>query len=261
MYITPSPFGKNIHNLERELGVKLFERKNNSLKLTPKGGALYQKIKSLDLFFTSLENDLCPPLWNNKIVHLECDDYFYGKNAFLGEYFHNKIISMRRCSGNHLGFVERITTGSVDAFILSGSYIQTPEVDYMKIATKKVCLIMTDSIFHKNKNITNILNNKPIILESFNESHPLSILYMKVLSRLDIMFKVIFMPEKKGRYDLLLAGSGVMIVAEDVYLGIKDKNPQIIKIKLPTDLSEIDFFIHYHKANKLFRTNEKHPNR
>ncbi|WP_414037730.1 helix-turn-helix domain-containing protein, partial [Obesumbacterium proteus] len=44
LFITPSPLGKSINNLEEQLGYELFTRSNDGLKLTSKGNCLYTEL-------------------------------------------------------------------------------------------------------------------------------------------------------------------------------------------------------------------------
>ncbi|WP_367299364.1 LysR family transcriptional regulator [Hafnia alvei] len=79
LFITPSPLGKSINNLEEQLGYELFTRSNDGLKLTSKGNCLYTELLPKYEELVKLENEIVRGrgLTQNPIIKIGVNNYYF----------------------------------------------------------------------------------------------------------------------------------------------------------------------------------------
>lgn len=79
LFITPSPLGKSINNLEEQLGYELFTRSNDGLKLTSKGNCLYTELLPKYEELVKLENEIIrgKNLTKNPVIKIGVNNYYF----------------------------------------------------------------------------------------------------------------------------------------------------------------------------------------
>lgn len=155
MGLTQSAITLQIQSLERDLGVKLFERKNNKLNITPKGKIFYSYCISYVNDIENLFKNFSEEIKNNQSYSLDIASNHVGISYILPKYIKElkslyPSIKLKIRNLPRQDCIQRLLNNEIDMFLYP----------------KDINEVLDDFDFHS------IVKYKPILLS--HKNHPLS---------------------------------------------------------------------------------------
>lgn len=169
LFITQPAITKHIHSLEKEFGLRLFNRKGNKIYLTPAGNVLLEysnKISNLEL---KLENEL------NKFKEKLTGKLRIGASTTIAQYvipqviskFHDKFpnVKLTLLSGNTEQIADALNKSEIDLGIVEGK-VKNRDIRYIHFISDELVVAANpkNNLFTKEEISFQELLSLPLIL-------------------------------------------------------------------------------------------------
>ncbi|SCM54922.1 LysR family transcriptional regulator [Hafnia alvei] len=163
LFITPSPLGKSINNLEEQLGYELFTRRNDGLKLTSKGNCLYTELLPKYEELVKLENEIVRGrgLTQNPIIKIGVNNYYFwglcsALDNLLTQYNYNiQIINI------DTDIPYNLHNENIDFYIHNGDALESyANIESTQLQGDRLMLMTGKDLLHKyQNNVEAVLSN------------------------------------------------------------------------------------------------------
>ena len=141
LFISQPAITKNIHSLESELGLRLFNRKGNKIYLTDEGLVLLEHSEKLFSLQLKLEDDL------NSFKDIPTGSFRLGASTTIAQYvippvlsiFHKRFkdVKLSLLTGNTEQIAEALLKGEIDLGIVEGK-IKSKDIHYSKFISDEL---------------------------------------------------------------------------------------------------------------------------
>ncbi len=169
LYITQPAVSKHIHELENHFKVKLFDRNNSGIKLTPAGEILFQHIEQLFSFYRNLEFEM------NTFAQKHKGKLRLGASTTVAQYvlppvlaaFHKKFSDVQIIlTTNNTEHIENaLKNNEIDLGIIEGRSKNT-SIKYSEFIKDEIVLVSSNKNLFAKKEIIKPaeLKNIPLLL-------------------------------------------------------------------------------------------------
>lgn len=256
LFITPSPLGKVIFDLESNLGYELFIRCHNGLKMTKEGQELYDILIPFFHEIKSVENMLCQKNrkieLNNVKIGVGCY-YFSGLSNFIADSLINKRQSFDVSILNECDAESAIKMKVIDVFISTSKILSKKSISERKLPNEKMMIAYSENVKNKNKDVVNIINGSAWAQLRHSEKQPYHQFLNDYISDFGFKSEIISLPDISQVINLIKQGIAISLVPESVGNIPLWKNNDIKLLSIPELDIEVEKYIYYlnRRGNEL----------
>lgn len=146
LHISQPPLSKQIHSLEEELGVKLFERSNRGIQLTKEGNLLYRHANSLIAYSNQIKRELMHE--EDAIIRLGMiTSSVQYTLALIRKFFKDEPTHFEITEGNSFHLLNLLENDMIDLAFIRTPFDMTKSFDYIKLTNDKLVATGLHSFF------------------------------------------------------------------------------------------------------------------
>lgn len=167
-YISQSSFSKTIIKLEKEIGVKLVDRKHHPIALTKGGECFYRHFKAMEPVYRGAMDDLMRYSDNEEISVLICPKSYAFKDALNDFVINTAGASVRFMeTTNYREIIETMLSGDYTFSISSRPLIVSPQLKVTELYDDSLYLaVPRDSVFAGKKMVSLTELDGEVLVES-----------------------------------------------------------------------------------------------
>lgn len=163
--LTAAAAGQQIQQLEKEIGLELFDRTKRSLTLNTHGRSLIEPIQEIVARYEALRSNMQSNLSGTIVLGALVSSLMGAFGKTLNEIKHNyPELEIKLIAGLSSNFLDQILEGTLDAAIVTESPYTLPQsLKWTELYKEPMILIYPNTISSRKKDLKNITPNLPFI--------------------------------------------------------------------------------------------------
>jgi len=163
--LTAAAAGQQIQQLEKEIGLELFDRTKRSLTLNTHGRSLIEPIQEIVARYEALRSNMQSNLSGTIVLGALVSSLMGAFGKTLNEIKHNyPELEIKLIAGLSSNFLDQLLEGTLDAAIVTESPYTLPQsLKWTKLYKEPMILIYPNTISSRKKDLKNITPNLPFI--------------------------------------------------------------------------------------------------
>ena len=163
--LTAAAAGQQIQQLEKEIGLELFDRTKRSLTLNTHGRSLIEPIQEIVARYEALRSNMQSNLSGTIILGALVSSLMGAFGKTLNEIKHNyPELEIKLIAGLSSNFLDQLLEGTLDAAIVTESPYTLPQsLKWTELYKEPMILIYPNTISSRKKDLKNITPNLPFI--------------------------------------------------------------------------------------------------
>ncbi|OWF66359.1 LysR family transcriptional regulator [Polynucleobacter hirudinilacicola] len=163
--LTAAAAGQQIQQLEKEIGLELFDRTKRSLTLNTHGRSLIEPIQEIVARYEALRSNMQSNLSGTIVLGALVSSLMGAFGKTLNEIKHNyPELEIKLIAGLSSNFLDQLLEGTLDAAIVTESPYTLPQsLQWTELYKEPMILIYPNTISSRKKDLKNIAPNLPFI--------------------------------------------------------------------------------------------------
>ena len=163
--LTAAAAGQQIQQLEKEIGLELFDRTKRSLTLNTHGRSLIEPIQEIVARYEALRSNMQSNLSGTIVLGALVSSLMGAFGKTLNEIKHNyPELEIKLIAGLSSNFLDQLLEGTLDAAIVTESPYTLPQsLKWTELYKEPMILIYPNTISSRKKDLKNITPNLPFI--------------------------------------------------------------------------------------------------
>lgn len=163
--LTAAAAGQQIQQLEKEMGLELFDRTKRSLTLNTHGRSLIEPIQEIVARYEALRSNMQSNLSGTIVLGALVSSLMGAFGKTLNEIKHNyPELEIKLIAGLSSNFLDQLLEGTLDAAIVTESPYTLPQsLQWTELYKEPMILIYPNTISNRKKDLKNITPNLPFI--------------------------------------------------------------------------------------------------
>ena len=163
--LTAAAAGQQIQQLEKEIGLELFDRTKRSLTLNTHGRSLIEPIQEIVARYEALRSNMQSNLSGTIVLGALVSSLMGAFGKTLNEIKHNyPELEIKLIAGLSSNFLDQLLEGTLDAAIVTESPYTLPQsLKWTELYKEPMILIYPNTISSRKKDLKNIAPNLPFI--------------------------------------------------------------------------------------------------
>lgn len=163
--LTAAAAGQQIQQLEKEMGLELFDRTKRSLTLNAHGRSLIEPIQEIVARYEALRSNMQSNLSGTIVLGALVSSLMGAFGKTLNEIKHNyPELEIKLIAGLSSNFLDQLLEGTLDAAIVTESPYTLPQsLQWTELYKEPMILIYPNTIPSRKKDLKNITPNLPFI--------------------------------------------------------------------------------------------------
>ncbi len=163
--LTAAAAGQQIQQLEKEMGLELFDRTKRSLTLNAHGRSLIEPIQEIVARYEALRSNMQSNLSGTIVLGALVSSLMGAFGKTLNEIKHNyPELEIKLIAGLSSKFLDQLLEGTLDAAIVTESPYTLPQsLQWTELYKEPMILIYPNTIPSRKKDLKNITPNLPFI--------------------------------------------------------------------------------------------------
>ena len=163
--LTAAAAGQQIQQLEKEIGLELFDRTKRSLILNTHGRSLIEPIQEIVARYEALRSNMQSNLSGTIVLGALVSSLMGAFGKTLNEIKHNyPELEIKLIAGLSSNFLDQLLEGTLDAAIVTESPYTLPQsLQWTELYKEPMILIYPNTISSRKKDLKNIAPNLPFI--------------------------------------------------------------------------------------------------
>ena len=163
--LTAAAAGQQIQQLEKEMGLELFDRTKRSLTLNTHGRSLIEPIQEIVARYEALRSNMQSNLSGTIVLGALVSSLMGAFGKTLNEIKHNyPELEIKLIAGLSSNFLDQLLEGTLDAAIVTESPYTLPQsLKWTELYKEPMILIYPNTISSRKKDLKNIAPNLPFI--------------------------------------------------------------------------------------------------
>jgi DNA-binding transcriptional LysR family regulator len=163
--LTAAAAGQQIQQLEKEIGLELFDRTKRSLTLNTHGRSLIEPIQEIVARYEALRSNMQSNLSGTIVLGALVSSLMGAFGKTLNEIKHNyPELEIKLIAGLSSNFLDQLLEGTLDAAIVTESPYTLPQsLKWTELYKEPMILIYPNTITSRKKDLKNIAPNLPFI--------------------------------------------------------------------------------------------------
>lgn len=163
--LTAAAAGQQIQQLEKEIGLELFDRTKRSLTLNTHGRSLIEPIQEIVARYEALRSNMQSNLSGTIVLGALVSSLMGAFGKTLNEIKHNyPELEIKLIAGLSSNFLDQLLEGTLDAAIVTESPYTLPQsLKWTELYKEPMILIYPNTISSRKEDLKNITPNLPFI--------------------------------------------------------------------------------------------------